>query len=306
MSIEQTKAGEVQAQRVSGISATLLRTRRMQAATIDGRLRPVMITATLLVIPVLVLEAQPLSAPWHTVAVIGDWLIWLVFVFEFAAIMLLAHDWRTWLRTYPLAPALIVLTPPFAPASIQALRLFRLLRLVRVARGFQLLSKLLTLDGLKFVVALALFLVIGGGAIFAEVENHAGHHVSSWDGIWWAMGTATTEGSNIEVTTNAGRAIAIVLMLTGIGVFSVMTGAIAQHFLASSRLVDTEQLSHGEKAIMDRLDELAGRLHGIEMLQAGGTLPVRSSAQRITGERNVPSAITGEVTESDDRASTTG
>jgi hypothetical protein len=158
-----------------------------------------------------------------------------------------------------------------APAALQALRVFRLLRLLRVARGFQLLSKLLTLDGLKYVMALAVFLVVGGGTVFASVESHVGHQVSTWDGIWWAMGTVTTEGSNIEVTTNAGRAIAIILMLTGIGVFSIMTGAIAQHFLSSSRVDDTEELSHGEKAIMTRLDEISTRLAGIEMARSSGT-----------------------------------
>ncbi len=296
MSIEQTKVGELGAERVAGLSAVLRRTRRLEAATIDARMRAMMITATLLVIPDLVLEAQPLHASWHTAAVVGDWLIWLVFLVEFTMILVLAKDWRSWLRKYPLAPALIVLTPPFAPAAVQALRLFRLLRLVRVAGGFQLLSRVLTLDGLKFVFALALFLVVGGGAVFAGVENHVAHHVSTWDGIWWAIGTVTTEGSDIEVTTTAGRAIAIVLMLTGIGVFSIMTGAIAQHFLSNSHTDETKELSHGEQAIMERLGELAGRLQGIEIAQASGAARERRSTQRTTGARGT----TGTATPADD------
>lgn len=163
--------------------ATRTLSRRFDAATIDQRLRVPMIAATLLVIPDLVLEGQPLRDPWHTPAVIGDWLIWLVFLGEFAAIMLFARDWRWWLRSYPLAPALIVLTPPFAPAGLQALRLFRLLRLLRVGRGFQVLTSLLTMEGLKYVLALALFLIVGGGTVFAEVESGVGHSVSTWDGI---------------------------------------------------------------------------------------------------------------------------
>lgn len=288
MSIEQTEAGQVNSERASSLSAVLRRTRQRDAATIDGRMSAVMITATLLVIPVLVLEAQPLGAPWHTFAVVGDWLIWLVFLVEFAAIIVLAKDWRSWLRAYPLAPALIVLTPPFAPAGLQTLRLFRLLRLIRVARGAQLVSKLLTLDGLKFVVALAVFLVIGGGAIFAGVESHVGHHVSAWDGIWWALGTVTTEGSNVEVTTAVGRVIGIVLMLTGIGVFSIMTGAIAQHFLASTHVNGAQGLSQGERAIMDRLDELAGRLRRIEMAQVADSSTLPSKSRHIPGERRPP------------------
>jgi voltage-gated potassium channel len=270
LSTEETQIQRLDSAHPADYATSGTWTRRWEAAAIDARLRGVMIAATLLVIPDLILEEQPLRASWHQVAVISDWIIWLVFLVEFAAIMMLAKDWRSWLRSYPLAPAMLILTPPFAPAALQALRVFRLLRLLRVARGFQLLSKLLTLDGLKYVMALAIFLVVGGGTVFASVESHVGHQVSTWDGIWWAMGTVTTEGSNIEVTTNAGRAIAIVLMLTGIGVFSIMTGAVAQHFLASPPVSRAEELSHGEKAIMTRLDELTERLAGIETERSSG------------------------------------
>ena len=116
--------------------------------------------------------------------------------------MLFATDWRSLATQYPLAIAMLVLTPPFAPAAVQGLRAFRLLRLLRVARGFQLLSKLLTLDGLKYVAALVVFLIIGGGTAFADVQSHAGHHLSTWTGIWWAIGTVSTEGTNIEATTS--------------------------------------------------------------------------------------------------------
>jgi voltage-gated potassium channel len=266
---------ETQIQRTDSANATdytigRVWTRRWEAAAIDARLRAAMIVATLLVIPDLILEEQPLRTSWHRVAVIGDWFIWLVFLIELVAIMVFARDWQSWLRSYPLAPAMLILTPPFAPAAIQALRVFRLLRLLRVGRGFELLSKLLTLDGLKYAIVLATFLVVGGGAVFASVESHVGHPVSTWDGIWWAIGTVSTEGTNIEATTAAGRAIAIVLMLTGIGVFALLTGAVSQHFITSRPIPRAAELSNGEKAIMARLDELTARLTGIEMAAHSG------------------------------------
>lgn len=127
---------------------------------------------------------------------------------------------------------------------------------------------------------LAAFLVVGGGSVFAGVESHLGHHISTWDGIWWALGTMTTEGSNIEVTTTAGRVLAIVLMLTGIGVFSIITGAVAQHFLSTSPPNVATRLSEGEKAIMARLDELAARLDGMELSQASGGVSLHAT---VTG-----------------------
>jgi voltage-gated potassium channel len=235
---------------------------RLSATEIDRRLRVPILIAAALVIPDLVLEQQPLAADWHTVAVIGDWAVWLVFVLEFALVMTLAHDRRAWLARYPLAPLVIVLTPPFAPAVVQGLRAFRLLRLVRVGRGLELISGHLTLEGIRYVAAVAVFLIVGGGAVFSGVESRVGHHVSTWDGIWWAVGTASTSGSDVPITTNAGRAIAIVLMVVGIGLFSMLTGALASHFVSLGG--GERRLTAGEEAIIERLEEVSRRLAALE------------------------------------------
>ena len=55
---------------------------------------------------------------------------------------------------------------------------------------------------MKYLLTLAAFLILGGGTVFAGVESRVGHHVSTWDGIWWAIGTMSTEGSNLAITTN--------------------------------------------------------------------------------------------------------
>jgi voltage-gated potassium channel len=246
-----------------------MRFRSSTAAAVDARLRVPLTIAALLVIPDLILEEQPLRASWHTVAVIGNWAIWLAFLIEFVAIVLLASDWRVWMRKYPLALPMLILTPPFAPGPVQALRAFRLLRLLRVARGFQFLSKeLLSLEGVRYVAAVAVFLVLGGGVALAQVETSAVRHVSSWDGVWWAIGFVTTNGESANVHTDSGRAIAIVLMLAGIGVFAVLTAAIAQRFVASREVPEAEaeaaRISAGEQAIMARLEELSARVGEIE------------------------------------------
>src|ERR1700760_2013076 len=246
-----------------------MRFRGSTAAAVDARLRIPLASAALLVIPDLILEEQPLRETWHTVAVLGNWAIWLAFFAEFVAILTLAADWRAWMRKYPLALPMLILTPPFAPGAIQALRAFRLLRLLRVARGFQFVSKeLLSLEGVRYVAAVAVFLVLGGGVALAEVESTAARHVSSWDGIWWAIGLFTTNGESANVHTASGGAIAIVLMLTGIGVFSVLTAAIAQRFVASREVPEAQaeaaRISAGEQTIIERLDELSVRVREIE------------------------------------------
>lgn len=273
--------------------------RRWEADAIESRLRALMITATLLVIPDLVLEEQPLRGSWHLAAQMGDWLIWLVFLGEFGAIMPFATDWRSWLRRSPLAVSMLILTPPFAPAAVQGLRAFRLLRLLRVARGFQLLSKLLALDGLKYVAALVVFLIVGGGTVFADVQSHASTHVSTWTGIWWAIGTVSTEGTNIEATTDAGRAIAIVLMLAGMGAFGILTAAVCQRFVASRAISRAEAIGQSETVILARLDEIATRLDRLEPFPTGCSpsailTPTPELRQRVVDSR----LLTGQLARS--------
>jgi hypothetical protein len=67
----------------------------------------------------------------NTVAVVINWATWLAFLVE-AVLMLSVVDnrWR-WIREHPLEVAIVVVTPPFLPPSLQAERVFRLLRLCR-------------------------------------------------------------------------------------------------------------------------------------------------------------------------------
>ena len=61
-----------------------------------------MIIATLLVIPVLILEGTDVDEPWATIAIVGDWIIWLVFVAEVLVLLAVTTDRRACLKGHPL------------------------------------------------------------------------------------------------------------------------------------------------------------------------------------------------------------
>jgi len=48
-----------------------------------------------------------------------NWSIWLAFVAEVVIMLLVVPDRGLWLRDHPLDLAIVVLTPPFVPASLQ-------------------------------------------------------------------------------------------------------------------------------------------------------------------------------------------
>jgi hypothetical protein len=66
----------------------------------------------------------------------------------------------------------VVLTPPFLPASMQAARAFRLLRLVRLAWSARRLGAFFTLAGLRYATVVAAFGILAGAA--ASTGKRAG------------------------------------------------------------------------------------------------------------------------------------
>ncbi len=105
------------------------------------------------------------------------------------------------------------------------------------------------------------FVTIVCGIVIRAVDPSDFDNV--WLGMWWAVQTVTTVGYGDVVPTDlAGRIIAALLMLAGIGVLSVVTAVITAAFLETARRRMGEDAGH--HAVMARLDELAARLDSIE------------------------------------------
>ena len=223
-----------------------------------------MLVAALLVIPALGIEESGAGEPWHAVANVLNWAIWSAFAVE-AAVMLavVPQRWR-WIRTHPLEVAIVILTPPFLPPSLQALRVFRLLRLIPLLRLGRIGKHLFSLEGVSWAGLLAVLTTVVAGAAYSSIEKGA----STWDGLWWAVSTVTTVGYGDEFPkTDLGRGLGIALMLVGIGFVAVLTGAIAERFMAARIEETQEELSEEFKAELDvlgELHEIAERLNALE------------------------------------------
>jgi voltage-gated potassium channel len=182
-----------------------------------------------------------------------NWVIWLAFLAEVVIMLRVVPDRGRWLRDHPLDLAIVILTPPFLPPSLQAARVFRLLRLLRLVRAGTLARRVFSTEGIRDAAVLTLIAVLGGGAAFAAVEND----VNGWDGVWWAITTVTTVGyGDVPVTTDGGRIIGICLMITGIGFVAVLTAAAADRFVRQRR--------EEERRVEDRLDQIIDRLDAFE------------------------------------------
>jgi voltage-gated potassium channel len=190
------------------------------------------LVAALLTIPSVILDVVVGLPHWLDVTARWlNWAVWSVFLITFVVMMVRTpHRWAT-IKDNPVLPLIVVLTTPIAPAGLQ---MFRLLRLGALLGAAHHARRLFSLEGLRYAALILLVVIVGGGLIFTAVEGSA-QHLSVEDGIWWAIVTVTTVGyGDIVPHTEAGRAVAVVVMVAGIGTAALLVGAASQRFVVGS------------------------------------------------------------------------
>jgi voltage-gated potassium channel len=104
-------------------------------------------------------------------------------------------------------------------------------------------------------------MTVGAGFLITVVDRKDFPSFAS--GLWWGAQTVTTIGYGDHVpTTLAGRLVAVVIMLVGIGFLTVITAAITSTFVSRSRLERTP--SDAETATAEQFRHLDSRLDRIE------------------------------------------
>ena len=104
-------------------------------------------------------------------------------------------------------------------------------------------------------------ITVGAGLLMTVADHKSFPSIGS--GLWWAVLTVTTVGYGDHVpATTAGKLVAALVMLVGIGFLTVITAAITSTFVARSR---REQAPSGATTPTDeQLRQIAGRLERIE------------------------------------------
>ncbi|MFT4048919.1 MAG: potassium channel family protein [Solirubrobacterales bacterium] len=231
--------------------------------------RPMFFVA-LLVVPAVVIEFGFKSPVAQAFSLVLNFFCWSAFAVEWATLVWVSPDRLTWIRRHSLETAIVFLAVPILVPSAGALRLLRLSRLLRLVWVGKKAKQITSLEGLPYVALTALLVVVGAGAAFSWIEQTPQRHMSVWEGLWWASSTVTTVGYGDETPhTTAGKILALCVMLIGIGFVAILTGAVAQHFVAGSREVDSDEERHAE--LLERLREITERLERLEGQGANST-----------------------------------
>src|SRR5215211_4090897 len=231
----------------------------LRAERVAGWLRVPLIIAALLAIPTIIVQESDLGRSWEVFAAVLDWCIWAMFAANLAIMLSIVPDRRRWLINNPLDVLIVVLTPPFLPATFKLARALPIVRLVWLVAIAHRLRKVFSLEGLRYAALIVFTVVAGGGVLFVAVEP--GQDLSTWDGLWWAAETVTTVAyGDIYPTTALGRIVATVVMTAGIGFVALLTGALAQRFLYGGSASATPKPDPDEAEMMRKLDELSHQI----------------------------------------------
>lgn len=123
-------------------------------------------------------------------------------------------------------------------------RLFRIFRLIRVTRllgeyGAKNIVRSFVknrADNALIVVLFMVLLVLEFGSMlvaFFEQQDPEANIKTGGDAVWWAFVSITTVGYGDQYpVTTGGRAMAFFVLATGVGLFGVLSGYLANFFLA--------------------------------------------------------------------------
>ena len=233
--------------------------RAARAERVGRWLQVPLIVAALLTIPIIIVQESNFGRSWEAVANVLDWCIWGMFMANVVIMLAVVPDRRRWLTNNPIDVLIVVLTPPFLPATMKLARMLPLVRLIWLMVMTRRLSKVFSLQGLRYAALIVFTVVVGGGVVFVAVEP--GQNLSTWDGLWWATETVTTVAyGDIYPTTSLGRIVATVVMITGIGFVALLTGALAQTFLHSEGEGADPKPDSDEAEIRQKLDDLTQQI----------------------------------------------
>jgi voltage-gated potassium channel len=254
-----------------------------------------------LMVPVLLI---PLIRPVHGAVAAcmdaADYAIWALFGLDYCVRFCLAADRNRFFRSHLVDLAIVVLPflrPLRALRALRGLGELRGLRLLQVSRlaaflwsGLGHMRAIVGRHSLQWVLVFVVLLMLVAAGLEVGFEAHArGSTIHDYgDALWWAAVTVTSVGYGDKFpVTAAGRAVAVVLMVTGIALFGVVSASIASYFVEQ----DTDRRVDGRvEEMLDVLHRIEARLDAIEhpppspAVSSPAAEPSHAGEPPVTGE----------------------
>jgi voltage-gated potassium channel len=226
-------------------------------------------TLALAAVVTIVVSAAKAQGVTDPVVFVADWVAWVVFVAYFFLGLILTKSPARYARENLIVLVAIVVSLPVLPSQAALLELARLAVLVPLLykywRGFRGLTAALSRRGFIYVAVLNVVLVIGGATMLWVLEPETLPN-GIGEGIYWAVITIATVGyGDIVPHTPAGRMLAVVMVLGGVGLLATLTASVAAYFV--SRPASSLPAQAASQPGTSDLQEITRQLDRIEARQ---------------------------------------
>ena len=198
-----------------------------------------------------------------------DWSIWLFFVLETVVLTSLVENKLRYLRNNWMNLLIISMGVPLLwgggtyAAALRALRVLLIFPLL--LNTSDTIRKVLERNHLGTTLLVALAFTLMSGLLIAGIDPSID---TIWDGIWWAWVTVATVGYGDTVPQSAaGKIFGAVVILFGVGFFSLLTASFSAYFVSRGEVeIEEEEVEeiYRLKDIVRRIETMEQTLQRIE------------------------------------------
>lgn len=167
-------------------------------------------------------------SPETSWVLVVDVLIGVVLLLEFAARAILAKGSRRFFLSFGALVDLIVIASLMAPLIFENLAFLRVVRMLRLLRSYHLLRELRrewpffkrNEEVIQSSINLVIFIFTVTAVVFVLEEDRNANINNYFDALYFTVTTLTTTGfGDITMTDTLGRALTVVIMVFGVGLF---------------------------------------------------------------------------------------
>jgi voltage-gated potassium channel len=214
-----------------------------------------------LVVAIVILTTD-INSRASTTLVATLFILWAILLIEYLVRLVVTPDRRGYLRRRWVEPATVVI-PPLQGWHVVGIERMSIL----LHEGELRVETILKHHSLfRVLIAAAVTLILGAWLVLLFEENAKGSNIHNYpDALWWAIVTVTTVGYGDRYPVSAGgRAVAVLLMLIGIGLIGVLTATVASVFIKEHTDANKEVFKKGHADLDEQLSVICDRLADIE------------------------------------------